>query len=97
LPIASYLIALTRAGERHTDVWLLSLPDPLPKIPVPLLPPDKDAILDLQAILKNCYEEAIYDLSINYQQAPPPPVLSEEDRAFVQEVLKRSGLPPLPS
>jgi hypothetical protein len=85
----SYVVALTRAKTGRTDVWSLSLKDTLPKIPVPLLPIDDEVILDLQTLLTDCYDEAAYDLSIDYTETPPPPDLSDEDKQFVQELLKK--------
>jgi Protein of unknown function (DUF4058) len=84
----SYVVALTRAEAGRTDVWALSLEDELPKIPVPLLPPDEDVILDLQTLFTTCYDEAGYDLSIDYKETPPPPELSENDKRFLKQLLK---------
>jgi hypothetical protein len=39
--------------------------------------------------LESIYEEAAYELSIDYQETPPPPELSEEDQLFLAQVLKR--------
>jgi len=86
LQSAFYVIALTRSHARNTDVWPFTLRDPLPTIPIPLLPPDDDVALDLAAAFTAIYAEAAYDLSIDYQQDPPPPVLAEEDRAWAREL-----------
>jgi len=88
LPNVPYLIALTRAHTGKTDVWPLTLHDALPTLPIPLRPPDDDITLDLAAALTAVYNEAAYDLSIDYRQDPPPPALSEADRAWVGELLK---------
>ncbi|MEM1120821.1 MAG: DUF4058 family protein [Bacteroidota bacterium] len=79
----SYLVALSRAKQSQTDFWLLDLLDKLPTVPVPLLEGDKDAMIDLQKALTACYEEAAYDLSINYQQTPPPPALTDSQRDWL--------------
>ncbi|MCS6882909.1 MAG: DUF4058 family protein [Oscillochloridaceae bacterium] len=89
LPEAPYLIALTRAHTGSTDVWPLRLPDPLPVVPVPLLPPDDDVVLDLGLALREVYDEAAYDLSIDYQQDPPPPPLSAEERSWLNQLRQR--------
>jgi hypothetical protein len=88
LMTASYVVALSRAYAAKTDLWTLSIEDVLPKIPVPLLPADEDVILDLGEALESIYEEAAYELSIDYQETPPPPELSEEDQLFLAQVLK---------
>lgn len=90
LPEAPYLIALTSARTGSTDVWPLCLPDPLPVVPVPLLPPDDDVVLDLGQALREVYDEAAYDLSIDYQQDPPPPPLSAEEQPWRNQL--RQGM-----
>lgn len=87
LPSAAYLITLTRAHAQVTEVWPLSVRDPLPLIPVPLLPPDEDVVLDLPAALTAIYEEAAYDLSIDYSQPPPPPDLAEAEQQWMRTLL----------
>lgn len=89
LPETPYLIALTRAQTATTDVWPLRLHDPLPIVPVPLLPPDDDVVLDLGLALREVYDEAAYDLSIDYQQDPPPPPLSAEERTWLNQLRQR--------
>ncbi|WP_448560712.1 DUF4058 family protein [Trichothermofontia sp.] len=42
---------------------------------VPLREPDPDVPLDLQAMLMVIYDEAAYDLSLDYTQLPPTPAL----------------------
>ena len=61
--------------------------DPLPVLPVPLLPGDKDVPLDLGHALQTIYNEARYDLSIDYSQPPIPP-LAQEHIAWAQGFLK---------
>jgi Protein of unknown function (DUF4058) len=73
------MITLTRAGSGVIDVWPVTLQDTLPTIPVPLREPDLDAVLDLQAAMNAIYEEAGYDLSIDYTRTPPPPAFSKAD------------------
>lgn len=57
-------------------------------IPIPLLPPDEDVPLDLGAALREVYDEAGYDLSIDYAQPPPPPLLSADDQVWVGEQVR---------
>ena len=83
IPVVPYLVALTRAHDSLTNVWALQLQEPLPIIPVPLLPPDDDVLLDLGAAFTAAYDEAAYDLSINYRHTPPPPALSETETRWV--------------
>ena len=87
LPASDYLITLIRANTQQADVWPLALRDPLPTLPVPLRKPDPDVSLPLTAALQDIYDEAAYDLSIDYTQAPPPPALSDDDVAWMQDLL----------
>jgi len=87
LPETPYLVALTRAPVRVTETWPLTLQDRLPVIPVPLRPPDADVAFSLQTALNEVYEEAAYDLSINYDAAPPPPSLLAENEAWLHNLL----------
>jgi hypothetical protein len=83
IPLVPYLVSLTRAGSRVIDLWTLTLQDMLPTIPIPLREPDPDAVLDLQAALNAIYDEAGYDLSIDYTQSPPPPVFDKVEREWM--------------
>jgi Protein of unknown function (DUF4058) len=87
LPNVPYLITLTRAQAQSVEVWPIALPDPLPVIPVPLRSPDQDVPLDLAAALSDIYDEAFYNLSIDYRQSPPKPMLSEPDSAWMAGLL----------
>ena len=84
------MVTLTRAGSGVIDLWTLTLQDILPTIPVPLREPDPDAVLDLQAALNAIYDEAGYDLSIDYTQSPPPPAFNEADIEWILSTLANS-------
>ncbi|MEC4881388.1 MAG: DUF4058 family protein [Scytonema sp. PMC 1070.18] len=87
IPEVPYLISLIRAKLGVVNLWTLTLQDSLPTIPVPLREPDPDVPLNLAIALNEIYDEAAYDLSIDYHQPPPPPPLSESDREFVNKLL----------
>lgn len=88
LPNTPYLISLVRAGETMLDLWPLKLDDVLPVLPVPLRTPDLDVVLDLGNALSQVYDEAAYELSIDYSQDPPPPALSAEEQDWIQQLLQ---------
>ncbi len=95
LPPSDYFVFLTRAERRdQVETWPISVHDPLPVVPVPLLPGDDDVPLDLGHALGTIYDEARYDLSIDYSQPPVPP-LAEDDaawsRALLEENVKREA------
>jgi hypothetical protein len=89
MPDACYLIALTRARAKVTDLWPLSLREPLPVVPVPLTAPDDDVLLPLSQALQEVYDEAAYELSIDYSQNPPPPPLNDDDASWMRQRLRR--------
>jgi hypothetical protein len=79
LPDAPYFAFLSREERRPlTDVWLIHLDQPLPEVPVPLLPGDADVTLDLQEALSNVYDVAGYDLLLDYSKPPRVPLPPEE-------------------
>lgn len=91
LPAVSYFVFLSRAGRRpHTEVWPIRLRDPLPTVPVPLREPDPDVPLDLQAAFSTCYDEARYDLDVDYS-GPPEPPLFEADAEWAAGLLSAVG------
>src|SRR5438552_323864 len=56
-PPAPYYAFLSRSQRRpFTQVWPIALRERLPVVPVPLLPPDPDVPLDLQAAVVDCFE-----------------------------------------
>ncbi len=85
LPPSPYMAALTRAGHVHAEVWPIGLRERLPILPAPLRAPDPDAPLDVQAALDTVYNEARYALTLNYAEAPPEPLLSDGDAAWLAE------------
>jgi hypothetical protein len=56
-------------------------------IPVPLLEPDPDVILDLGAVVASVYERGGYDARINYRDPAPPPALNAEETRWVEGLL----------
>ena len=55
---------------------------------VPLQPPGQDCVLQLGKALRELYERSRYDLSIDYQEDPPSPRFSDEERAWMRGLLK---------
>ena len=85
-----YLVALTRSGEKETAFWEINLTQPLPIIPVPLLQPDGDVLLNLQECFDEVYRDAAYDLSINYKNDPPSPKIEKSDLNAALSIKKHS-------
>jgi len=93
LPKRAYLVTLIRASATSAHLWPITLQDRLPVVPVPLRDPDADLPLDLGAVLRAIYEEAAYDLSIDYTQPPPSPSLTAEEEEWLEQQLKSAGVP----
>jgi Protein of unknown function (DUF4058) len=72
------------------EVYRLPLRERLPKIRIPLRESDPDAILDLQAIVDQCYLNGGYD-DIDYRKPAEPP-LDDEDAAWADALLREKGL-----
>lgn len=95
-PPAHYYVYLSRVQDRpYTDIWLVQLSQRLPTVPVPLLPPDDDVLLNLQAAVDACFELVEYEQLLNYTAAPPPPPLNEAETTWLEQTLRRTGLRPL--
>lgn len=89
LPDAPYFVFLSRVEKRpYLDVWPIQLEEPLPTVPVPLLPDDADVSLDLQLALTTMYDELGFDLSVNYHQPSEIP-LEGETAVWAAGLLKK--------
>lgn len=87
-----YLINVRRATRPdEASLYPVLLREPLPNIPIPLRPSDRDVVLELQPLLNECYERGRYRL--NYQQPPSPPLPIEDD-AWADQLLREQGLRP---
>lgn len=91
-PPAPYYVVLSRQDRRpEAEVWPIQLPDQLPVVPVPLIPPDPDVPADLGAALTAIYDRAGYDLDTDYNTEPFPP-LEGEDATWAAQLLEEQGL-----
>ena len=62
-------------------------------MPVPLRAPDADVTLDLGLALQTIYDRAAYDLSIDYNEPPPPPALTTEELNWIKnEILATQSI-----
>jgi hypothetical protein len=94
LPSVPYFVFLGRAENRPlTQVWPITLDQPLPEVPVPLLPGDADTKLDLQQALSEVYDKSALRYIIDYSKPPETP-LAPEQAAWVDEHLRAAGLRP---
>jgi Protein of unknown function (DUF4058) len=90
LPAADYIVMVCKSGERpRSTVWPISVRQPLPTVPIPLLAPDPSVPLDLGQALRTAYERARYDLRVDYRTPAVPP-LSPADVAWQEMLLNPS-------
>jgi hypothetical protein len=93
-PPAPYYVTLGRARNRpRVHVWPIQLQDRLPRLPVPLVAPDPDVVLDLGAVVRDVYERGAYRKRIDYTQPVPPPDLTAEEQAWVDTLLANERHP----
>jgi len=92
---ASHRTAFQAWIWRATDanriaIYRVPLRERLPAIPIPLRPDDANVLIDLQAILDQCYRNGGYD-DIDYRVSPSPP-LDADDAAWADALLREQGL-----
>ncbi|MBI4613341.1 MAG: DUF4058 family protein [Planctomycetes bacterium] len=89
-PALGYRVLLSRSRRRHkAGIWPFGVRDPLPPTPVPLARGDADVELPLRSVLSDAYERAGYARWLDYSGPVPPPPLSDEDAAWVRQVVDR--------
>lgn len=82
-----YRIVVSRSARRPSaDVYLFSVRDPIPTVPVPLGPGEPEPELPLNQLLHEVYDLGGYDLAIDYRN-PPQPALSDSDAAWAASLL----------
>jgi hypothetical protein len=74
-------------------IYPIPLGQPLPVVPVPLLPGDADSQLDLQQALTVVYDECGLNYMIDYKNPPEIP-FAPEQATWVDEYLRAAGLRP---
>jgi hypothetical protein len=89
LPTCAYYVLVSRYEDRpRLGVWPIGLRERLPVIPIPLVAPDPDVPLDLQAVLHHVYDLADYGKYI-YREAPEP-ALSRKDTTWAQRLVREA-------
>ncbi len=87
-----YLVAVSRAARRdQAEVYPVSLRKRLPRVAIPLIEPDPDVTLDLQAVFERGYENGAYADVIDYRRPPKTP-LNLDDAVWAEDLLKEKGL-----
>jgi hypothetical protein len=88
---SDYRILISRGNKRPiSDLYAFDVKEQIPAFLLPLQPFDTEPILDLQRLLNEIYDQAGYDLRINYTQPPIPP-LSKENASWANSLLREKG------
>jgi hypothetical protein len=87
-----YIVCLHKGGwQNKFRVWPVPLPRRLPSFAVPLAGDDRDVVLDLQALLDQCYQYGRFADRLDYRAACPPP-LKRKTARWVDELLRKKKL-----
>jgi hypothetical protein len=88
----AYQVWVRRGWQPLTvEIYRASFRESLPTIKIPLRPSDADVLLDLQALIDQCYRNGSYEDDIDYQEDPEPP-LGKSDARWAQAQLQDKGL-----
>ena len=89
-PVESdYRIMISPSRSRpRAKLLAFGVHQPIPAIPIPLLPKDPEPSLDLNGVLHALYERARFDLRLDYAKPPVPP-LSEDDAEWARAIVAR--------
>jgi hypothetical protein len=90
----SYMACVRRAKRRDkAEVYPMPLWNKLPAVKIPLRPDDADVLLDVQALVDQCYRNGAYEGTINYAGDADPPLFGA-DKEWADEHLHALGLRP---
>jgi uncharacterized protein DUF4058 len=84
-----YALVCRTVRRPKADVWPIALRDPLPPIPIPLAPGDREAELNVGAVLNRVYDGAGYAHTIYEHQ--PIPRLSPADAVWAEEIVRAAA------
>jgi hypothetical protein len=89
-PPSDYRILICRRGVRsRADLYSFNWRTPIPPIPIPLLPAETEPTLDLNSVLLALIDRAHYELVIDYNQPPQPP-LRPDDQAWAADMIAKA-------
>ena len=86
------LVANARRTEPVADLYTFGIRQPIPDFVLPLAQADEGIAVNLNSVINQVYADGSYDLDIDYQQAPPEPPLSDDDRRWLDALLRAQSL-----
>ncbi len=93
-PASDYHFIVSRGWQRpQAHLYAFNLRETIPDCPIPLQKNEQEnePLLDLQNLLHTLYEQAGYDLRIDYR-IEPVPSLNPPDAAWADELLRQAEL-----
>jgi hypothetical protein len=92
LPDWDYAVTVTRASQPDRfEIYTATLQKRLPRFRLPLAGDDRDTVVDLHATFTRCYDQGGFAAKIDYQRDPAM-ALNDEDRRWLQEILRQNKL-----
>ena len=93
VPDAHYriLVASAHRTEPVADLYAFGIRDAIPEFVLPLAQDAEGIAVNLNAVVNQVYADGSYDLDIDYAQDPEP-LLSDDDRAWLDAMLREQGL-----
>ncbi|MFB2973090.1 DUF4058 family protein [Aerosakkonema sp. BLCC-F183] len=89
---SDYRILISRSNRRPTaSLYAFNLRDAIPSFHLPLESGESEPLVELQSLLNNIYDEASFDMAIDYDRQPVPQ-LKPEDAVWVDELLRTQKL-----
>ena len=86
-----YRILVCRGDQLpDADLYEFGIRQAIPPIPIPLKPRESEPEVNLQHLLTQVYDQARFDLAIDYSQDPIPP-LPETDQVWADTRLQEQG------
>jgi hypothetical protein len=91
LPPGDYYAFVSRAPRRpNSEVYVWTVRDPLPMIPIPLSKPDPDVMADLAGVFTTAYDRGRYARLIDYRTTPSV-LRSHSSRAWAEKTARSAG------
>lgn len=93
-PEGVYHILVSRGHTRpRAKLSIFTYRDPIPPLPIPLLPDVPEPILDLNAVMRGLIERARYFRTLDYSRPPTPP-LPAADETWAAAILAEGDVKP---
>ncbi|NMF86595.1 DUF4058 family protein [Nodosilinea sp. P-1105] len=82
---SDYRILISRAASRpEADLYPFNLQEPIPGFSLPLQPGDDEPTIDLNSVLQEIYDQASFELVIDYTRQPVLPPVTESSFQWIQ-------------